>query len=139
MIKEVILDTGPLVALLNRRDQHHRWAKDQWARIAPPLLTCEAVLAEACFIVQPFAGGQGAVLELVRRGVLDLSFSLAEETAAISRLLKKYRDVPMSLADGCIVRMAERHAKGVVFTLDRDFAIYRKNERQLIPTLTPAS
>ena len=79
------------------------------------------------------------MLELVRRGVLDLSFSLVEETAAISRLLKKHRDVPMSLADGCIVRMAERYAKGVVFTLDRDFAIYRKNERQLIPTLTPAS
>lgn len=138
MIREVILDTGPLVALLNRRDQHHRWAQDQWARIAPPLFTCEAVLAEACFLVQPFAGGQAAVLELVRRGVLDLSFCLAEETAAISRLLKKYRDVPISLADGCIVRLAERHAKGVVFTLDRDFAIYRKNGRQRIPTLAPA-
>ncbi len=137
MKKAVILDTGPLVALLNRRDRHHRWAKDQWAEIAPPLLTCESVLAEACFLVQPFAGGHMAVLEMVRRNVLDLSFRLAEETAAVSRLLKKYQDVPMSLADGCLVRMAEQHPESVVFTLDGDFEIYRKYRRQRIPTLSP--
>ena len=137
MKKEVILDTGPLVALLNRRDRHHRWAKDQWAEIAPPLLTCESVLAEACFLVQPFARGQMAVLEMVRRNVLDLSFRLAEETAAVSRLLKKYQDVPMSLADGCLVRMAEQHPESVVFTLDNDFKLYRKYRRQRIPTLSP--
>ncbi len=137
MRKNVILDTGPLVALLNRRDRHHHWAKDQWAEIDPPLLTCEAVLAEACFLVQPFAVGQTAVLEMVRRSVLDLSFGLAEEAAAVSRLLKKYQDVPMSLADGCLVRMAERHSKSVVFTLDSDFKIYRKYRRQRIPTLSP--
>ena len=138
MRKNVILDTGPLVALLNRRDRHHHWAKDQWAEIDPPLLTCEAVLAEACFLVQPFAAGPTAVLEMVRRSVLDLSFSLAEEASAVSRLLKKYQDVPMSLADGCLVRMAERHSKSVVFTLDSDFKIYRKYRRQRIPTLSPA-
>ena len=139
MKNKIILDTGPLVALLNRRDRYHRWAREQWAQIAPPLFTCEAVLAEACFLVRSFTGGQSAVLDLVGRGVLDLSFRLSEETAAISRLLKKYRDVPMSLADGCIVRLAERHAPGVVFTLDSDFTVYRKNGRQLIPTLRPAS
>ena len=137
MKKEVILDTGPLVALLNRRDRHHRWAKDQWAEIAPPLLTCESVLAEACFLVRPFARGQTAVLEMVRRNVLDLSFRLAEETAAVSRLLKKYQNVPMSLADGCLVRMAEQHPESVVFTLDNDFKLYRKYRRQRIPTLSP--
>ena len=137
MRKNVILDTGPLVALLNRRDRHHHWAKDQWAEIDPPLLTCEAVLAEACFLVQPFAGGKTAVLEMVRRSVLDVSFGLAEETAAVSQMLKKYQDVPMSLADGCLVRMAERHSKSVVFTLDSDFKTYRKYRRQRIPTLSP--
>ena len=137
MKKDVILDTGPLVALLNRRDRHHRWAKDQWAEIAPPLLTCESILAEACFLVQPFAGGHMAVLEMVRRNVLDLSFRLAEETAAVSRLLKKYQDVPMSLAEGCLVRMAEQHPESVVFTLDNDFKLYRKYRRQRIPTLSP--
>ena len=139
MKTQIILDTGPLVALLNRGDRHHRWAMDQWAQIVPPLLTCEAVLAEACFLVRRFPGGQVAVLDLVQRGVLDVSFRLIEETETILRLLRKYRDVPMSLADGCIVRMAERRAAGVVLTLDSDFSIYRKNGRQVIPTLAPAS
>lgn len=137
MRKDVILDTGPLVALLNRRDRHHRWAKDQWAEIAPPLLTCESVLAEACFLVRPFAGGQTAVLEMVRRSVLDLPFRLVEASDPVSRLLKKYRDVPMSLADACLVRMAEQHPESVVFTLDSDFKVYRKYRRQRIPTLSP--
>lgn len=132
-----ILDTGPLVALLNSRDRHHEWAVDQWSRIAPPLLTCDAVLAEACFLVQPFAGGQNAVLDLLRRSVLDASFQLAEEAGALSRLLKKYSDVPMSLADGCLVRMSELNDDWAVMTLDSDFRLYRKNGRQVIPTLTP--
>ena len=125
------------MALLNSRDRHHGWAVDQWSRIAPPLLTCDAVLAEACFLVQPFARGQTAVLDLVRRSVLDASFRLAEEAGAVSRLLKKYRDVPMSLADGCLVRMAELHDDGAVLTVDSDFRVYRKNGRQVIPTLFP--
>lgn len=133
----LILDTGPLVALLNRRDRHHDWAAEQWSHAAPPLLTCEPVIAEACFLVQPFAGAQPAVLDLITRGILDLSFRLADESKAVSRLLKKYRDVPMSLADACLVRMAELHAHGVVLTLDSDFSIYRKNRRQVIPTVTP--
>ena len=137
MRSAVILDTGPLVALLNRRDRHHRWAKDQWAEIAPPLLTCETVLAEACFLVRPFAGGPTAVLEMVRRSVLNVPFRITEETDAVSRLLRKYRDVPMSLADACLVRMAERHPASFVFTLDSDFKFYRKHRRQRIPTLSP--
>ena len=137
MRKDVILDTGPLVALLNRRDRHHGWAKDQWAEIAPPLFTCESVLAEACYLVRPFARGQTAVVEMVRRSVLDLSFRLSEESAVVSRLLKKYQDVPMSLADSCLVRMAEQLPESVVFTLDGDFKIYRKYRRQRIPILSP--
>ena len=132
-----ILDTGPLVALLNRRDQHHRWAWDQWERMEAPLFTCEPVIAEACFLVQGLEGGSAAVLDFVRRGVLDLSFRVAEESAVIAGLMRKYRNVPMSLADGCLVRMAERHTDGVVVTLDNDFKVYRKNGRQLIPTVTP--
>ena len=106
MIRHVILDTGPLVAVLNRGDRHHQWARDQWAQIAPPLFTCEAVLAETCFLVRRFPGGQATVMDLVQRGILDLSFHLLEETHAVSRLLKKYQDVPMSFADACLVRMA---------------------------------
>jgi len=137
MRERVILDTGPLVAFLNRRDQYHSWVKMQWAQITPPLLTCEAVLAEACFLVQHLQGGSSAVVDLVQRGVLALSFHLAEETVAISKMLKKYANIPISLADACIVRMAEQQAKSVVLTLDRDFRVYRKDRRHVIPTLMP--
>lgn len=132
-----ILHTGPLVALLNRRDRHHRWARDQWERMEAPLFTCEPVIAEACFLVQGLEGGSAAVLDFVRRGVLDLSFRVAEESAVIAGLMRKYGDVPISLADGCLVRMAERHTDGVVVTLDNDFKVYRNDGRQLIPTVTP--
>lgn len=137
MKRRVILDTGPLVSLLNRADRHHRWTRDQWAQITPPLLTCEPVIAEACFLVRHLNGGQSAVIEFVRRGLLDVSFRLTEDTATIFRLLNKYQNVPMSLADACIVRLAEQYSAGVVFTLDSDFGIYRKHTRQAIPILMP--
>ena len=135
MTRNVILDTGPLVALLNRRDRHHRAVRAQWAGIEPPLLTCEPVLAETCFLVRSFAGGQDAVLEFVRRDILSLPFRLSEEATAVSRLMNRYSNVPMSLADGCLVRLAELRPKSVVFTLDSDFGIYRRNGRQPVPTL----
>lgn len=131
------MDSRPLVALLNRSDRHHPWARGQWARMAPPLYTCEAVLAEACFLVRRFAQGPDTVLELVRRNVIDVSFRLSDEIDALTRLLNKYENVPMSLADGCVVRMAELVPEATVFTLDADFAVYRKHGRQTIPVLSP--
>ena len=139
MIHRVILDAGPLVALLNRRDRHHRWATDQWAQVSPPFISCEAVLAEACHLVRNLPRGQATVLELVRRGILDLSFCLADEADHVYRLISKYHDVPMSLADACLVRLAERHGEGIVMTLDNDFSVYRKHGRKAIAALTPTA
>ena len=133
----VIVDTGPLVALLNRRDEHHVWAKEVLETIQPPLLTCESVVSEACFLLQQIQGGSAAVLELFNRRVIDLRFSLADETEQISRLMKKYQDMPMSLADACLVRMAELNPKAAVLTLDGDFRVYRKERRQRISVLMP--
>ena len=138
MSRSHILDTGPLIALLNPRDRHHGWAIETWDGLSLPLLVCEPVVTEACFLARRLgSGAHSAILDLFRRGILDLSFRLGDEVTAVSRLLNKYQDVPMSLADACIVRMAELRAKSVVFTLDSDFAIYRLNSRQRIPTLTP--
>ena len=140
MNQRVILDTGPLISLLNPRDRHHRWVCENWDRIASPVLVCEPVVTEACHLALRLGpGAQDAILDFCRRGVVELSFRLAEEMSSVARLLNKYRDVPMSLADGCIVRMAEQHSRSVVFTLDSGFAIYRKNKRQRIPILTPTS
>lgn len=136
MSREIILNTGPLVALLNARDPHHDWVRAQWDMIGSPLLTCEPVGTEACFPARPLTHrGQEKVLEFVRRGALDPSFPLASETDTVAQLAAKYRDIPMSLADACLVRMSELHRSSPVLTLDRDFTIYHSNGRQRIPIL----
>lgn len=135
----VIVDTGPLVAFLNLRDRHHAWSKAQLRRLSPPLLTCEAVLSEAAFLLQRLPGGSSALLELVSRRLVVVRFSLEAELQAVGRLMKRYKDVPISLADACLVRMSETTTKAVVFTLDSDFSIYRRNGRQPIPLIAPSS
>lgn len=131
-----LVDTGPLVALLNHRDQHHGWAKAALAEVSPPLLTCEPVLAEACHILRAFSGGPEATIAMVHRGLLDVSFRLGDHAAEIARLLRKYASVPMSLADACLVRLAELNRDCKLLTLDADFRIYRRHGRGVIPILT---
>jgi uncharacterized protein len=106
-VTSVIVDTGPLVAFLNGRDRHHAWVAGVLDRIAPPLLTCDSVLSEACFLLQDVRGGSDAVLELVSRGIVRPTFRLDTELEAVRRLIAKYSSVPMSLADACLVRMTE--------------------------------
>jgi uncharacterized protein len=137
MNRHILLDTGPLVALLNGRDKYHEWAKLQWALAAPPLLTCESVLSEACFLLRAAPGGNAAVMELLRRHVVEVAFDLEDHVEAVARLLRKYADVPMSLADGCLVRMTEVSAESTILTLDRDFRLYRKNGRHVVPAIMP--
>lgn len=99
MKSEIILDTGPLIALLNSRDPHHRWAMEHWDWIEPPLLTCEAVVSEACFLARCLVNhGPERVLEFVRRGVLDLTFPLADEIDALVRLVRRER-IPLLYPD----------------------------------------
>ena len=131
------MDTGPLVAFLNRRDRYHDWATSQLAKVAPPLATCEAVVTEACHLLRNAPGGAEAVLELVHRGLLRLSFQLEEEIEPVSRLMARYANVPMSLADGCLVRLMELKAQSTLLTLDSDFKVYRMHGRQVIPTRIP--
>jgi predicted nucleic acid-binding protein len=137
MREVILLDTGPLVAFLNRTDRFHEWALAQWGRLDPPLLTCEAVLAEACFLLRHLPGASQAAIELLNREVLCSPFILQEQAEAVAKLIKRYADVPMSLADACLVRMTEQHSKSRVLTLDRDFRIYRRHRRHVIPTVMP--
>ena len=137
MTKHVLLDTGPLVAFLNRRDRYHAWAKAQLATVEPPLATCEAVLSEACFLLRDLPGGSQAIVDLVRRELVVISFSLRDEVTPVGNLMTRYANVPMSLADACLVRMVELNAGGAVMTLDSDFDIYRTHRRRVIPRLMP--
>jgi uncharacterized protein len=138
-VTRIIVDTGPIVALLNRRDRHHAWIREVLDTVEPPIFTCEPVVSEACFLLGRIAGGQDAVLELLAHDVLKLDFRMLSEIDALRALMRKFASVPMSLVDACLVRMTELDAQGVVVTLDSDFRVYRRNRRQVIPTIMPGT
>jgi predicted nucleic acid-binding protein len=134
-----IADTGPLVAFLDRAERHHRWAADRVAGLEAPLLICEPVLAEAMYLLARRSKAQDALFGLIENGALRIAFRIDEHVSALRRLQRKYRDTPMSLADCCVVRMAELNDRHAVFTLDSDFSIYRKHGRTPIALIHPAT
>ena len=132
-----IVDTGPLVAFFDRAEQPHRWAAPRFEELDPPLLVCEPVLAEAMHLLARYPKAQDAMLELLQNGALSIALRIDEHIAMLRKLLQKYRDMPMSLADACIVRMSEIHDRHAVLTLDSDFLVYRKNGRAPLPLIYP--
>ena len=137
MIKPTIADAGIIAGYLNKKDQWHQWTIEQLKGLPIPFLTCEAVITEACFLMQSKPDGKDDVLRMLADGVLQIDFSLADEVTEVKALLRKYKDVPMSLADACLVRMSELMDNSVVFTTDGDFHIYRKNGKQKIDLIIP--
>lgn len=133
----VVVDTGPLVALLNRRDRHHAWVRKVLDTVEPPIFTCEAVVSEACFLLGRLAGGEDALLELLANRVVTIDFRLHTEIETVRELMRRFATVPMSLADACLVRMSELDVQTTIVTLDGDFRVYRRNRRQVIPTIMP--
>lgn len=137
MAKSVLVDTGPLVAALRRRDTHHGWARAHFEAATEPFVTCEAVISETLFLLERAQDGKEALCSLIERGVVVVRYSFAEEIAETIRLIRRYNDTPMSFADACLVRMAEKSDQSIVFTTDSDFRTYRKNGRQVIPLIIP--
>jgi uncharacterized protein len=136
-LKSVIVDTGPIVAFLNRRDRYHTWAVGQFGSLPPPLLTCEAVLSEAAYLVRDLQGGPEAVLKLVARGVVAPIFRLQDEITAVAAVVKRYE---RDLADACLVRMSEMHSDCLVLTIDSEFRdVFRRHGRKAIPTRLPTA
>jgi uncharacterized protein len=133
-----IVDTGPLVAFLDQAERHHGWMAGRINELQAPLLVCEPVLTEAMYLLRGYPRAQDALLDLLRNGALNVAFRIEEHVGALGKLLRKYRDTPMSLADACIVRMAEIHDGYAVLTLDSDFSIYRKHDRLPITLICPA-
>lgn len=133
----IIVDTGPIVAFLNRRDRHHEWAKRLLGATDPPLYTCEAVISEACFLLRNVFGGPQKVMDLLQRGLVDASFRLRDEIGAVQTLMMRYQDLPVSFADACLLRMAETNPGYKVMTCDQDFMVYRMLGRRVVPSLMP--
>jgi uncharacterized protein len=133
-----IVDTGPLVAFFDRAERHHRWVAERIEELEAPLLVCEPVLTEAMYLLGRYSRSKHDLFKLLQNGALDLAFRIEEHADALSKLLEKYRDTPMSLADACIVRMAEINERHAVLTLDSDFSVYRKHERIPLTLICPA-
>ncbi len=125
------------MSLVNRREAFHNWAIEQLHDIKPPLFTCEAVITEACFLLSRVYEGEKQVLSLLRSEIICLKFNLNDELREIDELMQRYQSVPMSLADACLVRMAELNPPSEILTLDSDFLIYRKLRSQPISLIMP--
>ncbi len=129
-----IADTGFIVAAGDRDDRYHEWAVELAHRVNEPLLTCEAVLAEAAFQLRSSA----YVLTLVEDGLLQVAFDLSDNLRQVTELAKRYDDRKPDLADLCLIRMSELYPRHMLITVDvRDFRIYRRNKREPIPLLFP--
>lgn len=133
----VLVDTGPIVAFLHEGERHHDWAIEQFSTLPLPFITCEAVIVEATFLLQRLSRSHEKLLGLIASGALMIGFDLEGEAEVVSTLMTRYSNVPMDLADACLVRMAEQHAKSTVLTFDSDFQIYRKHRREVISVIMP--
>jgi predicted nucleic acid-binding protein len=129
-----IADTGFLVAFANRGDAHHDWAVQVAERLTEPLLTCEAVLAEAAFHLQDAA----LVLSMLRERLVALAFDCRDNLPQLAALAARYADRRPDFADLCLIRMSELNPRHSVVTVDRqDFRVYRRNKRETIPLVSP--
>lgn len=132
-----LTDSGPLVALLNRADSYHEWACEQFSSISSPVWTCEGAIAEACHLLNVDGLPPWGVLELLEREVVKVRFELEPNLKRVLSLMKKYSDTPMDFVDACLVRMTELKQDCQLLTVDSDFRVYRRMERQAIPIIIP--
>jgi predicted nucleic acid-binding protein len=124
-MKPVLLDTGVIVALLDRSESFHRTCAQMVREVEAPLVTCEAVITESCYLLRNLSGASGAVIENVAAGIFQVPFQLSRDTAGVRRVLQKYKDRKIDLADACLIRLADEFGTADILTLDQDFAIYR--------------
>lgn len=123
-MKPVLLDTGVVVALLDRSERHHTQCAGVVTKLGRPLVTCEAVIAESCYLLRQLSGAAEAVLENVARGVFLIPFQLSRAATPVRSIMRKYSDQPADFADACLIHLADELNTGEILTLDRDFAHY---------------
>lgn len=120
-----LVDAGPLIALLDADEPHHARCAAAITRSSVRLVTCEAVIAEACFILRRLPKARRDLLLDVHDGLYIVDYQLAPRADVVAGLMAKYANVPMSLADACLVDLAEINSIGRILTLDADFGVYR--------------
>ena len=133
----ILIDTGPIVAFLNKNDQYHRFVIEQMESFAAPFYTCEAVLTESFFLMSRISTGVEKLIELLETQHIQLQPVYNDHQAAIHQRIQTYSNIPMSLADACLVHMAENSKGASIFTLDSDFQVYRTSKGDLLNVVTP--
>jgi uncharacterized protein len=124
-MKPILLDTGFIVALLDRSENFHKSCARTVREVEAPLVTCEAVIIESCYLLRNLSGASEAVIENIAAGIFQVPFQLSRDIAGVKQVLRKYKDRKIDLADACLIRLADQFGTGDILTLDQDFAIYR--------------
>jgi predicted nucleic acid-binding protein len=135
---ELVVDTGLIVGVLHKHDQHHQWAKQQFAQVAPPLYTCEAVLSESIHLLEPVPTGPERLLTVMERDIVKVAFSYSSAQERVHNLLRRYADQPMSFADACLVAMTDALDDPRIVTTDEDFRRYRTLNGEVLNVQMPA-
>jgi uncharacterized protein len=126
-VQATLLDTGVIVGLLDRSEILHGRCVEALAGLEGPLVTCEAVIAESCYLLRELPAAVAVVIQNIEQGTFQIPFQLPRSSHLLRKLMQKYRDVPMDFADACLVQLADELNTGDILTLDRDFESYRWN------------
>jgi hypothetical protein len=136
-MRRVLVDTGPLVAIMSRADQHHKTCVETLHDLPGPLFSCWPIITEAAWLLRGHAGAVQRLLGSISEGFLELLSIQSAEAAEIGKLMEKYKNIRPQLADAALVYLAERDGFDTIFTLDRrDFSVYhatRKRAFRIIP------
>ena len=134
-MKPVIVDTSCIVALLDKSERRHKRCSELVTTLAGPLITCEAVLAESCYLLRFDTRAVDAVLANVEAGIFQVPFDITQSCPRVRQLLHKYKSVPMDFADACLVHLAEEFETPRILTLDDDFSVYRWAGKRIFENL----
>ena len=135
--KVVLVDTGPLVALIDRRDSKHAWASSMMDTFSAPMVTCTAVITEAVFLLNHTDHGAETLFSFIDEEIVQVENPYPSEKEIIHNLILKYQNISPSLADLCLVEMAEKRNSSNIFTIDSDFLIYRDSRGNTIDLISP--
>jgi len=136
-VSPILVDTGFLVALYDRREPMHNICRQINEQLENPLATCEAVIVEALHLLRSLPKARQDILASIDLGILEIRFRLSESAGHVQTLMEKYIDTPADFADACLIRMADELDTGDILTLDSDFRHYRWRRNRAFRMLIP--
>ncbi len=137
MASQILIDSGPLVALLSSIEKYHRWVLEQLSDMSGELVTTEAVLSEVVFLLRHHPTALNAISSLVKQGILHIDRAFSESPTECLELVLKYADLPSSVADVSLVYLHSKLKNSVIFTLDSDFLVYKDKSTKPLRLVAP--